>query len=112
MRTTIVPHDSLVLVDGKPKTIDCTSMSPDIHAVQWYDTRGEIEYVNTPGQPQDEYKANEPIDSMDQFQDILDLYESTPDPAPPPPPPFVKEAFDMKKTIEDLMDRVAKLEKK
>jgi hypothetical protein len=90
MRATIVRDDNTVLVDGKAKAVDCSSMSPDIRVVQWYDTHGSVEYVNLPGIQPDEYKANQPIDSMAEFQEILDAYAAIPDPPPPdPPPPYL-----------------------
>jgi hypothetical protein len=45
MRVTIVSCGSKVLVDGLVRTIDMTGIDPQIHAIQWHDTLGEIEFV-------------------------------------------------------------------
>lgn len=45
MRATIIADDKAVYVDGFVLwPIDLTGLSSDIHAVQWYDTWGEVEY--------------------------------------------------------------------
>jgi hypothetical protein len=45
MRVTIIANDAAVYVDGLALwPIDLTGLSSDIHAVQWYDTHGEVEY--------------------------------------------------------------------
>jgi hypothetical protein len=46
MRLTIVPEDSLVIVDGVPVSIDLLGFSEliGVHAVQWYGSEGEIEF--------------------------------------------------------------------
>lgn len=44
MRVTIIPEDKFVAKDGVGyDNLDFT-IDPAIHAVQWYDTWGEIEY--------------------------------------------------------------------
>jgi len=42
-RVTIVPDDKVVAVDGVPVWFDFT-IDADIHAVQWYETHGTVEY--------------------------------------------------------------------
>jgi hypothetical protein len=45
MRVTIVADDNIVLVDGVPRTVDCSPLVAEgMHAVQWYDTFGEEEF--------------------------------------------------------------------
>lgn len=66
---TIVKVDNVVLIDEEAREVDCSSMAPEIHVVQWYDDHGWIEFVNQPGA---EFRVNEPIDSMAPFQDIID----------------------------------------
>lgn len=49
MRITIVPIDRTIIVDGEGLTEieqDWSWISPDIHAIQWYDDHGEIEYID------------------------------------------------------------------
>ena len=67
MRITIVRPDNLVCVDGFCfSDIDMSSIPPDIVAVQWYDTFGEIESMLPTGRP-----SNTPIVSMDPYQDVI-----------------------------------------
>lgn len=45
MRLTIVPDDKVVIVDGEGYfDVDVSSLDANIHAIQWYDTHGEIEF--------------------------------------------------------------------
>lgn len=89
-RITIVPSDSIMLVDGVARTIDISGIDPTIHAVQWFDTRGEIEFND--GTP------HEQIDDISPFQDFIDRWTAAEPPPPPPPPP--KSDADL--TAEEL----------
>lgn len=45
MRVAIIVDDNIVLVDGKARNVDTSSLiENDIHAVQWYGEFGEEEY--------------------------------------------------------------------
>lgn len=44
MRVTIIKSDNAVYVDGHALGVDCSSLPPNFHALQWYGTWGEIEY--------------------------------------------------------------------
>lgn len=48
MRLTIIPSDGFVNVDGNPKfqpfDLSTCGIPADVHALQWYDTRGWIEF--------------------------------------------------------------------
>lgn len=47
MRLTIIRDMGLVHVDGRGHDeLDLSSMPADVHAVQWYGSNGEIEYVS------------------------------------------------------------------
>ena len=47
MRLTVVPSDKVVIKDGKEYTVsDLSYLDSNIHAIQWYDDKGEIEYVD------------------------------------------------------------------
>jgi hypothetical protein len=79
MRLTIVVPDSNVGVDGEFKEIDLSSMDANIHAVQWNEARGHIEYND--GTP------NEQITDINQFSGIVDQwYSITPDVEEPETP--------------------------
>ena len=45
MRLTIIPEDGAVYVDGVSYShLDLSFIPSDIHALQWYDTYGELEF--------------------------------------------------------------------
>jgi hypothetical protein len=78
MRVTIVPEDYIVYVDGVPKTpIDLSFMS-DVHAVQWYDTWGDVERVD----PITRIPSNERIEELGRYQQAVDLWNSWTPPEP------------------------------
>lgn len=67
MRLTIVPSDTLVIVDGIGyRGIGMSSIDSTIHAVQWYGDKGEVEYNNG--------MANEVIDNIEAFSVVLANY--------------------------------------
>jgi hypothetical protein len=49
MRLTIIPDDQTVLKDGAPLTFAFAADS-NVHAIQWYDTYGTIEYKSGPAE--------------------------------------------------------------
>lgn len=73
MRVTIIPADGFVSVDGIGfDGIDMSSVESSIHAVQWRGSSGEIERKNDAGK----MTANEEIDSLDQFYDVIAQYNA------------------------------------
>ena len=46
MRFTYVREDKVVGIDGKFLNIDNSSFDQEVDAIQWYETYGEIEFVN------------------------------------------------------------------
>ena len=69
MRVTIVPSDKVVIVDGVCKKGMDLSFMEDIHAVQWYDTGGEVErYDGLTKLP------NERIESLAPYQAAIDAW--------------------------------------
>jgi hypothetical protein len=76
MRVTIIPEDGFVSVDGEGFTkLDLSFMDKDIHAVQWFDTEGEVERKNSRGA----IIANETITSITPFQKALDAWQAAKD---------------------------------
>lgn len=73
MRVTIIPPDSVVIIDQIAKSPLDLSFMAGIHAVQWYETWGEVEYIDESG-----HHENVIIDSLEQFKPALDLWESIP----------------------------------
>lgn len=76
MRLTIIPSDGFVSVDGEGYSgIDLSFMPADIHAVQWYDTEGEIEYRDSRGRA----TRNETIEDVAVFQPAVVAWQSAKD---------------------------------
>lgn len=49
MRVVLFPSDTMASVDGQVVFgVDYTGIDPTIHAVQWYDTVGSVEYIADP----------------------------------------------------------------
>jgi hypothetical protein len=78
MRVTIIPVDGFVSVDGEGYSgLDLTFMASDIHALQWYDTDGELEIQDARGR----VIENRPIDSLEPYQPALDAWQAAKDAA-------------------------------
>ena len=74
MRLTIIPVDGSVSVDGVGfGGLDLSFMNASVHAVQWYETHGEIE-VKDPATGR--MIANEVITSIDAFQPAIDAWQA------------------------------------
>ncbi len=88
-RVTIIPDDNTVLVDGEAREISMAGIDPTIHAVQWFDTAGEIEY--------NDGKRHKKIFSISPFQVFIDRWTAA---GPPPPGPDTRT--DRQKIIDRL----------
>lgn len=72
MKVTIIPKDGFVSVDGAGYSeIDLSFMDSDIHALQWYNTEGEIERKDSRGR----ITTNEVINDLTPFQPAIDAWE-------------------------------------
>jgi len=72
MKVTIVPEDKTVVVDGlAASNIDMSGIDQHIHAVQWRDNKGEIEWKES----SEGGMHNEEIFSFERFEFILDRYQ-------------------------------------
>lgn len=77
MRVTILPDDNSVSVDGEGYGgLDLSFMGTTIHAVQWYDTYGEIERKDPTTK---KMTGNEEITSFDQFQQAIAVWQAEKD---------------------------------
>lgn len=72
MRVTIIPLDRVVIVDGVAKGPIDLSFMADIHAIQWYDTWGDVERVD----PNTMAHSNERIEELGRYQQAVDLWNS------------------------------------
>lgn len=78
MRVTIIPADGFVSVDGEGYSgLDLSFMDADIHALQWYETEGEIERKDSRGR----ITANEDITDLTPYQPALDAWRAAKDAA-------------------------------
>lgn len=74
MRITVVPSDGRVNIDGEGYSdIDLSFLDPAIHAIQWYDTEGEVEIKDAHGR----MVENREITSFDEFASVIPLWEAT-----------------------------------
>lgn len=74
MRVTIIPVDGSVSVDGVGfGRLDLSFIDPSVHAVQWYDTHGEVE-IKDPVTGR--MVANEVITSIDAYQPAIDGWQT------------------------------------
>lgn len=59
MRLTYIAEDKMIGIDGLFFKIDNTDFDPNIRALQWYDTYGEVEYFdNTPNETIETFDDN------------------------------------------------------
>ena len=73
MRVTIIPIDGYVSVDGNGfGGLNLSFVDASVHAVQWYETHGEIERKDP---ITGRMVANEVITSIDAFQPALDAWQ-------------------------------------
>ena len=70
MRLTIIKDDSRVIINGINYEIDISALPVGIHAIQWYETQGEIEWKDERGR----MVRNEEISSITDYQWIIDAW--------------------------------------
>jgi hypothetical protein len=68
MRLAIIPSDTVVCIDNRCiDNIDLSWVPENVHAVQWYDTYGEIELVTN--------DPNIDIFELGIYENVIDLWE-------------------------------------
>jgi hypothetical protein len=73
MRATIVVDDGVMIIDGKGLKIDLSPLaSQDIHAVQWYENEGEVEFKGT----RTARSPNKFITDFSPYQRYVDLWHA------------------------------------
>jgi hypothetical protein len=93
MRVTIIVDDNKVVVEGIAYTIDCSALiEADVHAVQWFGDRGEIEFSTDPDTGN--RLPNAMITDVSPFQFLIDAWmteaqKPEPEPETPTAPPSV-----------------------
>lgn len=79
MRVTIIPSDGTVIKDGVAYSgLSFALNDPNIHAVQWYDTEGEIELVDARGR----VVENRDITDLSPYQSALIAWQDRHDNPP------------------------------
>lgn len=71
MRLTLIRTDEFISIDGTGYKVDLSSIDQNIHAVQWYENYGEIEYADSRGR----IVENIEITSLDNFQYVISLWQ-------------------------------------
>jgi hypothetical protein len=87
MRLTIIPSDNKVGIDNNfivDLNLSVCSIPENIHALQWYETEGEVEFINNPDRTKPQ---NEIIQSLPEWAlNCIQVWEAWTPPPPPPPP--------------------------
>lgn len=88
MKLTIIPDDSFVMVNGdnthRPLDLSSCNIPNQIHALQWFGTKGWIEF-DDPVDPFSPKTPNEEIfDLPDWANNCVTVWQSWTPPAPPP----------------------------
>lgn len=77
MRLTIIPADGFVSVDGVGYLGLPITTQEGVHAIQWQESSGWVEYKEIDGVKQ----SNEPITSIDTFSDAIEIWQRAHDAA-------------------------------
>jgi len=76
MRLVIIADDQCVGQDGVfHHDLDFTQLANNIHAIQWYDTWGEVEYKPVIVNGQKTIPQNTIIDSISDYQWAIDAWQ-------------------------------------
>lgn len=70
MRLTLIRTDGFISIDGVGYNVDLSTIDQTIHALQWYEDQGEIEYADSRGR----IVENVEITSLDDFQYVISLW--------------------------------------
>ena len=85
MRVTVVPEDSIVIVDGVPVKTELPPLDPNIRAIQWDGSQGTIE--KRKGEA-------EPFKDIALIQPFIDTHKGWTPPPPPPEKPAAERVGD------------------
>lgn len=102
MRVTIVCSEGKVLVDGyMVESLDLSFMDPSIRVVQWYGSKGEVEFYPVDGV----YSTNQAITDFSPFQPAVDAWQVQYDiqTAPPPEPTYEEKLVAQQDQAKQLL---------
>lgn len=72
MRISIIKDDGTVVKDGVPYTdLDLSALPSEFHAMQWYDTKGDVESKDADGNP-----VNTAITDLSPYQWCIDAWQA------------------------------------
>ena len=72
MRVSIIKDDGTVVKDGVAYTdLDLSALSSEFHALQWYDTKGDVESKDADGNP-----VNTAITDLSPYQWCVDAWQA------------------------------------
>ena len=124
MRAVIVPTKNVVLIDGKPQSVDCSMLDQSIHVIELGEKRGVIEYINDRDVEPAHFRHNEVFTDFGPYQPLLDAWKAADaippappvppkiDPPPRPPmPPEIQAMFDRATTFIVDPDRKALIDR-
>ncbi len=69
MRFTYIKDDKVVGIGGKFLNIDNSTFDQEVDAIQWYETWGEIEFINR------QERNNEKFEDISYIQSLIDAWE-------------------------------------
>jgi hypothetical protein len=70
MRLTYIKSGKSIGIDGAFLTVDNSSFDQEVDAIQWYDTYGEIEFLNR------QQRNNEIFEDINYIQPLIDLWNA------------------------------------
>jgi hypothetical protein len=72
MRISIIKDDGTVVKDGTSYTdLDLSALPSEFHAMQWYDTKGDVESKDADGNP-----VNTAITDLSPYQWCVDAWQA------------------------------------
>jgi hypothetical protein len=72
MRVSIIKEDGTVVKDGVSYTnLDLSALPSEFHALQWYDTKGDVESKDADGNP-----VNTSITDLSSYQWCIDAWQA------------------------------------
>lgn len=74
MRVSVIRDENTVNVDGVKVSVDCSKLDAEIHAVQWYGGRGEIEFAPHFSDEGWTKRPNQVFTSMEPYQYLVDAH--------------------------------------
>lgn len=85
MKLSVQVEDGFVIIDGVGRMVDCSGIDPAIRAIQWNSEkgRGHVEFVDE-DENDGQRAPNLLIESIDQYQHLIDAWAAA---APPPTSP-------------------------